>query len=100
MSSGLEDVEKEEDGTPDLENGLHALPSCEAWRTRSNRLQYTMTVGSRNDMEKQQTLDLSPCPTMGRGRSMPSKVEKPEDYLVEFETNDASNPYNWSLSMK
>ena len=87
----------------DAERGLDATPSnLDLWRTRTNRLQYEMTVGARSSYDTSvHNFDQADCPSMGNGRTLPSKLANPDNYLVEFDgPDDTLHPFNWKLSTK
>lgn len=75
------------------------LEAGELYKSRSDSLQYDLTVGSDNDetLEKNKPLGYS----MGDGKRFPPPLPDPAEYVVEFDgPDDATHPFNWSFAVK
>ena len=89
--------EHEKESPPGSGGAPNADDPIEMMRTRSNRLQYQLTVGISNRSRTLPTTSLS----MGQGKANPPPLPNPKDYLVDFNgSEDPLHPFNWTLRTK
>lgn len=82
----------------DPESGQDPASALSLMRTRTDRLQYELTVSRTRTIASSQTYS---CPHMGNGKVTPLRLSDPDSYLVEFDgPSDSRRPFNWKWSTK
>lgn len=89
------DIKEWETRDPEIASNTNAQDDL--MRTRTERLQHELTIGS----SRMTRLPTNKCPSMGRGRQLPRQALNDDDYLVDFDgPEDPRHPFNWKFTTK